>query len=52
MKPIELIDANKVALLIEKEEQDSRDMDPDEDIQNDRFARVGSGNRLSQDDET
>ena len=31
-KPIELIDHNKVALLIEKEEQDSRDMDPEEDI--------------------
>lgn len=53
MKPIELIDSNKVALLIEKEEQDSRELDPDEDIQNDRFGRIGSGNRgESQDDQT
>lgn len=52
MKPIELIDNNKVALMIEKEEQESRNLDPDEDIQNDRNMRYGSGNRVSMDDET
>lgn len=52
LKPIELIDVNKVSLLIEKEHEQSRDLDPEEDIHVDRFMMRGSANVNSQDDET
>ena len=52
VKPIELIDVNKVSLLIEKEHEASRDLDPEEDIHVDRFMMRGSGPLHSQDDDT
>lgn len=52
VKPIELIDPNKVSLLIEKEHEASRDLDPEEDIHVDRYLMRGSANVASQDDDT
>lgn len=52
VKPIELIDVNKVSLLIEKEHEASRDLDPEEDIHVDRYMMRGSANVGSQDDDT
>merc|ERR1712100_143075 len=41
-KPIELVDVNKVSLLIGEEQELSRDLDQEEDIHVDRYLMRGS----------